>query len=206
MITEVEVYFAKGCGRCARFDTSGCATQLWAEGLAALRRLCLEGGLMETVKWGQPCYMANGRNVVILGALKTDFRLSFFNPALMRDPKGVLERAGPNTRHAGMMRFTESAQVAAMAPVIRAYLDEARAYAQAGILPQRETADLELPDDLMDMLDADPELAEAFHALTAGRQRSYVISMSSAKRPETRVPRIVKLRGHILNGKGATER
>ena len=37
MIAEIEDYFAKGCGRCARFDTADCATRHWAAGLAALR-------------------------------------------------------------------------------------------------------------------------------------------------------------------------
>jgi len=206
MTTDSNDYFTKGCGRCARFDTPQCVTRLWAQGLAALRQLCLGAGLTETVKWGHPCYMAGDRNVALIGALKGDFRLSFFNPALMTDPEGVLERNGPNTRHAGMMRFTDAGQVARMAPVISAYLDEARGYAEAGVRPVKEPEDLELPDELVEMLDADPELAEAFHGLTPGRQKSYVIHLSSAKRPETRVARITKLRGHILAGKGAMER
>ncbi len=206
MITEIDDYFARGCGRCARFDTPECATRLWAEGLTELRKLCLDAGLSETVKWGHPCYMAGDRNIAIIGALRGDFRLSFFNPALMKDPEDVLERGGPNTRHAGMLRFTDAGQVAEMAPIIRAYLDEARGYAEAGIKPKKEAEDLELPDELVEMLDADPELAEAFHGLTPGRQKSYVVLLSSAKKPETRVARITKLRGHILSGKGAMER
>ncbi len=31
-----------------------------------------------------------------------------------------------------------------------------------------------MPDELAEVLDADPELAEAFHALTPGRQKSYL--------------------------------
>ena len=47
--------------------------------------------------------MHGERNVAILGALRRDFRISFFNAALMKDPAGVLERQGPNTRHPGMI-------------------------------------------------------------------------------------------------------
>lgn len=50
MITDVEDYFAQGCGRCPRFATPDCSTRRWAAGLAALRRLCLEAGLTETAK------------------------------------------------------------------------------------------------------------------------------------------------------------
>jgi uncharacterized protein YdeI (YjbR/CyaY-like superfamily) len=59
---------------------------------------------------------------------------------------------------------------------------------------------------LTDAMDADPELAEAFHRLTPGRQRSYVIALGSAKSAATRVSRIARLRPNILAGKGATER
>ena len=79
MITDVEEYFALGCGRCPRFETPECSTQIWAEGLAELRRLCLAAGLEETAKWGHPCYMAAGRNIAIIGAFQQDFRLTFFN-------------------------------------------------------------------------------------------------------------------------------
>lgn len=79
-----------------------------------------------------------------------------------------------------MIRFTGNAQVAAMGSTLRRYLKEA--------------------------LDADAELAGAFHALAPGRQRSYVIHLNSAKKSETRIARVVALRSRILAGKGAMER
>jgi uncharacterized protein YdeI (YjbR/CyaY-like superfamily) len=206
MITDIEDYFSKGCGRCPRFDTADCSTRFWARGLADLRRICRAAGLTETVKWGHPCYMHAGRNVALIGALRGDFRLSFFNAALMRDTEGVMEKQGPNTPHADTIRFTDKAQVAAMEPVIRAYLFEAMGYAEAGTKPAKEPAEIDLPEELIDALDADPDLAEAFHALTPGRRKSYVIVLSGAKASATRSARIARYRGHILAGKGATER
>jgi uncharacterized protein YdeI (YjbR/CyaY-like superfamily) len=206
MITDIEDYFAKGCGRCARFDTADCSTRFWAGGLADLRRICRGAGLAETVKWGHPSYLHAGRNIAIIGALRGDFRLSFFNAALLRDPEGVLQRQGPNTRHPDMIRFQDNAQVARMVPVITAYLHEAMGYAEAGIRPAKEPGEIALPAELIDALDADPELAEAFHSLTPGRQKSYVIVLNGAKASVTRMTRIAKYRPHILAGKGATER
>ena len=58
----------------------------------------------------------------------------------------------------------------------------------------------------MDTLDGDPDLSEAFAALTPGRRRSYVIALASAKASATRVARIATFRGKIMQGKGATER
>jgi uncharacterized protein YdeI (YjbR/CyaY-like superfamily) len=206
MITEIEDFFTKGCGRCDRFATPQCSTRRWATGLDALRRICIETGLAEAVKWGHPCYMHAGRNVAIIGALRGDFRLVFFNAALMQDPDGVLERQGPNTRFKGMIRFTADGEVKAKERTISAYLKEAMRYAEAGIRPPKDRSEADLPDELVDALDADPALAEAFRELTPGRRRSYVINLSSAKTSATRVSRITRFRQKILDRKGANER
>jgi uncharacterized protein YdeI (YjbR/CyaY-like superfamily) len=206
MITEIEDFFSTGCGRCERFATADCSARRWASGLIDLRRICLASGLVETVKWGHPCYMHEGRNIAIIGAFREDFRITFFNAALMKDAQGVLEKQGPNTRHADMFRFVENAQAAKMEPVILSYLREAMDYAEAGIKPPKEESEIELPDELIEALGSDPGLAEAFHGLTRGRQKSYAINLNGAKASATRMSRIAKFRGHILAGKGATER
>ena len=94
MIADIEDFFSKGCGRCKRFATADCSARLWQRGLTDLRRICLASGLIETVKWGHPCYMHIGRNIAVIGAYRGDYRLSFFNAALMKDPAGVLEKRG----------------------------------------------------------------------------------------------------------------
>lgn len=206
MITDIEDYFTKGCGRCERFDTPDCSTRRWDTGLHQLRSILLDLGLVEVVKWGHPCYMHAARNVVILGAHRGDFRLSFFHAALMKDPEGVLERQGPNTRHPDMIQFTDDAQVAQMESTIRAYVREAMEHAAAGRKAPKTVIELELPAELVEAMDTDPELAEAFHALTPGRQRSYVINLGSAKKSATRIRRIARFRERIIAGKGALER
>ncbi len=206
MITGIEDYFSKGCGRCARFATPDCSTRLWNVALDDLRKLCLGAGLVETVKWGHPVYMHASRNIAILGAFRDTCSISFFHAALLQDPEKILEKAGPNTQRASVIRFTETEQVDARKQAICAYLKEAMGYAEAGTKPPKEKRDINLPGELVDTLDSDPELAEAFHKLTPGRQRSYVISLASAKTSTTRNARITKYRSHILAGKDANER
>jgi uncharacterized protein YdeI (YjbR/CyaY-like superfamily) len=89
---------------------------------------------------------------------------------------------------------------------ITSYLKEAKGYAEAGITPPKEEGEIELPEEWGEALDSDAELAEAFHNLTPGRQKSYVINLNSAKTAATRLSRIGKFRDKILSGKGATER
>lgn len=206
MIVDIEDFFTRGCGRCNRFDTPDCSTRPWEAGLRKLRAVCRDAGLTEVVKWAHPCYMHGRRNIAIIGAFRNDFRLSFFNAALMADPEAVLERQGPNARSPDMIRFTSNDDVARLEPVIRSYLREASGYAEAGVKPARVTASYDLPEELSEALDADPALAEAFHVLTPSRQNSYVLNLNAAKQTETRLRRIAGFRHKILAGKGATER
>jgi uncharacterized protein YdeI (YjbR/CyaY-like superfamily) len=206
MITDIEDYFTSGCGRCDRFATPDCSARFWAPGLTALRAIARDMGLSEHVKWGHPCYMHAGRNIAVMGAFRGDFRLSFFDAALLDDPEGLLSRQGPNTRHADCLRFTDAGQVPEQEAVIRGFLAQAMRFAAAGIRPPKVQADPDLPGELVEALDADPDLAEAFHRLTPGRQRSYVIALASAKAAATRQARLERFRDRILAGKGAQER
>ena len=165
MITDVTDFFELGCGRCDRFATADCSTTLWREGLLALRRICSEVGLSEHAKWGHPCYMHAGRNIAIMGAFREDFRLTFFNAALMRDPHGVLIGQGPNSRHPDCFKFDDVNEVAASEAIIREYLAEAMEYAEQKILPPKVGYELELPGELIEALESDPELEQAFTKL-----------------------------------------
>ena len=206
MITDPDDFFTKGCGRCARFGTADCSTRRWIDGLNDLRRICLDLGLEETVKWAHPCYMHAGRNIAILAAFRGDFRFSFMNPALLVDSEGLLEPQGPNSRTPSMIRFTATGQVGEKQAVIRAYLQQLMDHAEAGTKPAKIDREIDMPDELIEVLDADPELAEAFHALTPGRQKSYLFALNQAKQPATRLARIEKFRDKIIAGKGALER
>jgi uncharacterized protein YdeI (YjbR/CyaY-like superfamily) len=206
MITDPEDFFSKGCGRCDRFATPDCSTRQWIDGLNHLRRICRDMGLEETAKWGRPCYLHAGRNIVLINAFRGDFRLAFMNPGLLNDTEGVLEAQGPNAATPSMIRFTAVGQAAEKEPVIRAYLRRLMDHAEAGTKPEKADREIDMPDELTEALDADPELAEAFQALTPGRQKSYLFALNQAKQSATRVARIEKFRGHILAGKGALER
>jgi uncharacterized protein YdeI (YjbR/CyaY-like superfamily) len=206
MITDVADFFRDGCGRCDRFASNACSARVWADGLAQLRALCLAAGLHETAKWGHPTYMHAGRNIAIFGAHRSDMRLTFFNAALLRDPDGILEKQGPNTQTPDMICFRSNSEITEKAPIITAYLAEAMGYAEAGILPEKTPREVEMPPELIEALDCDPELAEAFASLTLGRQKSWAFHLNTTQNPATRHARIARARDKILAGKGALER
>lgn len=206
MITDPDDYFTRGCGRCDRFDTPACSIQRWKDGQNKLRAICLDMGLSEHVKWAHPVYMHAGRNIAIMGAFQNDFRFTFMNGSLLKDPEGVLKPNGPNSAIRNVLYFTSNDGPAKMEPIIRAYLAELMDYAERGVKPPKVVREVEMPDELIEALDADPELAEAFNALTPGRQKSYAFNLNQAKKPETRFARIEKFRDKIFAGKGAMER
>lgn len=205
MITLAEDFFSRGCGRCARFDTPLCSALVWAEGLATLRRILRATGMTETAKWGQPCYMHAGRNVAIMGATRTDFRLIFFEAGLLGAHDGLLERQGPNTRHPDMIRFAETADVTRRADAIATSLAEAMAHAEAGRSAPRETSEPPWPDELTQALELDGDLNDAFRRLTPGRRKSYLHLLSTTSNSATRIARLTRARPRIIAGVGAND-
>ena len=206
MIKLVDDYFSQGCGRCSRFQTEDCSTQTWADGLQVLRQLCLGVGLVETAKWGHPCYTHQGRNIAILGAFRADFRITFFNASLLKDAEKILRLKGPNSAVPDMISFTSVKHVQGLKASIQAYLKEAMVLAEKGLKPVKVQVELQLPDELLQALKADLVLSNAFFKLTPGRQKSHVIYLNAAKKSETRVARIAACRERIMAGKGALER
>jgi uncharacterized protein YdeI (YjbR/CyaY-like superfamily) len=178
MITDPDDFFTQGCGRCARFATLDCSTRRWIDGLNTLRSICFSMGLSETVKWAHPVYMHMGGNIALIEAFRSDFRLNFLNPGLIRECEGVLEPQGPNSQTPSMIRFTTVERVDELEPVIKAYIQQLMAHAEAGRKPPKVQRKIKFPNELTEALDADPELAEAFEALTPGRQRSYLFSLN----------------------------
>ena len=59
-----------------------------------------------------------------------------------------------------------------------------------------------MPEEFEKKLDKSAALKKAFHALTPGRQRGYLLYFSSAKQSKTREARIEKYIPQIMNGKG----
>jgi uncharacterized protein YdeI (YjbR/CyaY-like superfamily) len=115
-------------------------TQPWQQEFSQLRSLLLECGLEEGYKWGWPCYMQEGANIVLMHGFKQYCALLLFKGALLDDADGLLAQQ--------------------------------------------------------------PELQAAFHALTPGRQRAYLLHFSKAKQSATRTARVQNCIPRILEGKG----
>jgi uncharacterized protein YdeI (YjbR/CyaY-like superfamily) len=175
----------------------------WSAEFAALRRLCLASGLNEELKWGQACYDLNGGNVVLIHGFKDYCALLFMKGALLKDSKGILVQQTKNVQAARQIRFAALADINKQKAVVKAYISEAIAVEKSGAKVEMKSAtQFDLPEEFLKRLDDDPKLAEAFHALTPGRQKGYLLHFAGAKQSVTRAARVEKHAPRILKGLG----
>ena len=175
----------------------------WSAEFAALRQLCLASGLNEELKWGQACYDLDGGKIVLIHGFKDYCALLFMKGALLKDSKGILVQQTKNVQSARQIRFTSLADINKQKTAVKVYIKEAIAVEKSGAkVPKKAVADFEMPAEFLKRLDDDPELAEAFHALTPGRQKGYLLHFAGAKQSATRAVRVEKHAPRILRGLG----
>ena len=175
----------------------------WKSSFAKLRELALDSGLTEELKWGHPCYTLKGKNVFLMHGFKDYCALLFHKGALLKDDHAILVQQTANVQSARQIRFTNLKEITKLAPVLRSYMQEAIAVEEAGIkVPLKKTVEFEMPEEFKRALKEMPDLKKAFHALTPGRQRGYLLHFASAKQSKTREARIEKNVERILAGKG----
>ena len=175
----------------------------WSAEFAALRQLCLASGLNEELKWGQACYDLDGRNVVLIHGFKDYCALLFMKGALLKDPKGILIQQTKNVQAARQIRLASLADINKQKGAVKAYLREAIAVEKSGVkVEMKSAAQFDVPEEFQKRLDNDPKLAEAFHTLTPGRQKGYLLHFAGAKQSTTRAARVEKHVPRILKGLG----
>jgi uncharacterized protein YdeI (YjbR/CyaY-like superfamily) len=175
----------------------------WQAEYKLLRQVVLATGLEEEMKWRVPCYTYQGSNVVVIHGFKAYCALNFFKGALLKDPENALVQPTETSQSARQMRFTDVRHISQMAPVIEAYIYQAIEVEKQGLKIQYKKVDeFEVPEELEQEFIQSPELKAAFEALTAGRQKAYLLHFAGAKQAATRQARIEKYRPRIMQGIG----
>jgi uncharacterized protein YdeI (YjbR/CyaY-like superfamily) len=161
----------------------------WREEMEKLRTIVLECGLTEELKWYQPCYTFEGRNVVLIHGFKEYFALLFIKGVLLKDPRKILIQQTENVQAGRQVRFTNLREVV---EVEKSGLE----------VKMKKTTEFKVPVELKNKFARTPALKTAFHALTPGRQRAYLLYFAAPKQSKTREARIEKCMPQILKGKG----
>ncbi|MBN9298232.1 MAG: YdeI/OmpD-associated family protein [Filimonas sp.] len=178
----------------------------WPKETAQLRKIALDCGLQEELKWGTPCYTFEGANIALIHEFKDYCAYLFFKGALMHDSEGILIQQSKNVQAARQIRFTNLKEITAIKAALKAYIYEAVEIEKAGLkVKLKKTAEFEMVEEFATRLKKKPALKKAFEALTPGRQRAYLLHFSQAKQVKTREARIDKCIPQILEGKGLND-
>jgi len=94
MNPKVDFYFNKG---------------KWQKELELLRKIVLDCGLNEELKWGCPCYSFNKANIVLIHVFKEYCALLFFKGVLLQDANNILVQQTKNVQATRQVRFTNVA-------------------------------------------------------------------------------------------------
>ena len=179
----------------------------WSEELNVLRSVLLESELKEEVKWGAPIYTLKGKNVVGLAAFKNHFAVWFHNGVFLKDKKKKLLNAQEGvTRGLRQWRFEEMNDIDPK--ILADYVAEAIVNEKAGkkISPKKSSKKLEIPEELQNALNENKDLESNFNSLTPYKQKEYAEHIGSAKQEKTRLNRLDKAIGLILEGKGLNDK
>ena len=207
MNPKVDVYFTAGCGRCPLVNTPECKVHNWDTELETLRKIVLDCGLEEELKWSIPCYTFQKNNIILLSAFNEYCALSFFKGALLNDTNSILIQQTENTQATRQIRFTDVREIIEMESIIKAYIYEAVEVEKAGLKVEfKKTSEFKMPEEFQNKLAKIPALKAAFEALTPGRQRAYILYFSQPKQTKTRESRIERCMRQILIGKGLNDR
>ena len=189
MNPRVDFYFSKA--------------QKWQKEIGQLRKIILDCGLNEELKWGCPCYTFQKTNIVLIHVFKEYCAMLFFKGALISDPNGILVQQTKNVQAARQIRFTGVQEIVKMKKTLKSYVYEAIEVEKAGLkVKLKETSAFKIPEEFQKKLDKNRSLKTAFNALTPGRQRAYLFHFSAAKLSKTRESRVEKYIPQILRGKG----
>jgi uncharacterized protein YdeI (YjbR/CyaY-like superfamily) len=179
----------------------------WQKEIDKLRKIALDCDLTEELKWSKPCFTYQKKNIVVIIPFKESCALHFFKGALLKDPKGILEKISENTQAPRWIKFTSVKEITAVQSTLRDYLYEAMEIEESGKkVKLKKPAEYAIPEELQARLDADPALKAAYEALTPGRRKSYIFHIASAKQEKTRQARAEKCAPMILSGRGFLER
>lgn len=181
-------------------------TEKWQKELEQLRLIALDCQLTEELKWGVPCYTLGKSNIVLIHSFKEYCAFLFFKGALLKDTNNILIQQSDNVQAARQIRFTNFDEIVDKKAILKTYIYQAIEVEKSGLKVElKKTTDFEVAEEFQHKLNELPELKKAFHALTPGRQRAYLLHFLQPKQSKTREARVEKNIPQILMGKGLND-
>ncbi|MHA6723866.1 YdeI/OmpD-associated family protein [Sphingomonas sp. RS2018] len=151
----------------------------------------------ESIKWGMPAFVLNGRPFANMAAFKAHATFGFWQRAALA--------TGREGEAMGQMGRIGSIDDLPDAAAFEALVRDAAALADAGVRPARPPRapkpELPVPPELADALAGDAAAAATFAAFPPSCRREYSEWIGEAKRPETRARRTAEAIAWLREGK-----
>jgi uncharacterized protein YdeI (YjbR/CyaY-like superfamily) len=180
---------------------------LWPEEMNLLRAIIAKTELEEMTKWGGPVYTLNKKNVLGVGGFKDYVALWFWNGVFLKDEAKMLVSANEGvTKGLRQWRFKSKDEIVKNEKLILQYMQEAIANERAGLAIKPEKKQTVISDFFQKTLDDDKAFAAAFTKFTPGKQREFLEHIDSAKREETKMQRIEKIKPMVFEGVGLNDK
>lgn len=180
---------------------------LWPKEMDLLRSIVARTELQEMTKWGGPVYTIGKKNVLGIGGFKNYVALWFWNGVFLKDEAKHLIQANEGvTKGLRQWRFTSASEIAENEKLILQYIHESIANEKAGLSIKPEKKQTVISEFFQSQLDSDKAFAEAFFKFTPGCQREYLEYIDSAKREETKLSRMEKIKPMILEKIGLNDK
>lgn len=177
----------------------------WSEEIELLNSIIAKTELVETTKWGGPVFTVNGKNVLGIGGFKNYFTIWFFNGVFLKDEKQVLVNAQEGvTKSLRQWRFTSKDEV--NEKLILSYIYEAIENEKAGKIIKPVKKEAIVSELLQKELNNNKDLAQAFQQFSPYKQKEFLEYVESAKREETKLSRIEKIKPMILENIGLNDK
>ena len=140
-----------------------------------------------------------------LGAFKSYIGIWFHQGVFLKDEAQVLLNAQEGVTK-GLRQWRFKPEDTIDRTLVLQYVEEAIANAKAGkqITPGKKP--LEIPAELEEAFNADAALRTAFEQFSLSKKREFTEHISDAKREETRLKRMDKIRPMILQGIGLNDK
>lgn len=175
--------------------------------LSQIREVLSQTELEETVKWGAPAYVLDGKIVIGMAAFKNHMGIWFHQGVFLKDTQQKLVNAQEGkTKALRQWRFEENDAIDKK--LVLAYVNEAIENCKAGkeVKPVRAKKKVAPPELMEARFNENSAFKKAFDDLTPGKQREYAEYIASAKREATKVSRLEKIEPMVLQGVGLNDK
>lgn len=174
-----------------------------------LRKLLQDSEMVEDIKWGQPSYSLDGKNVLGFGEFKNYIGIWFHQGVFFKDvEKRLVNAQEDKTKGMRQYRLHSIDEFKADIKTIRAYVQEAIQNQKAGkmIRFEKKSRAVVVPEHLKQALESDASLKAKFNEFSPSKQREFCEFIETAKREETKLSRLEKISMMILDGMGLNDK